>query len=308
MRRTYSLYPKNKISTSTAMFQLPLKNISFSSEKNYINESVSRTAIPKSKKIRKLIEEINLTNPKPTKNANEPNNLYYYQKLLREEKLKNKNYSENIILLTKHIEELESIIKNNNNKVCQNNNINDELNKLRIENQELKIFKEKVYKISIKYDEINKDILDCLKSIENIVQIYNMNNNCNMEYKYDNLNNISQNFKSIINDITNFMVLKQEEYNTLLNEKENEIQKLKNGLNCSNYTNTNLFSNSNEINSYTNKGITSNKSYEFLNCNRTNKIEGRNKINNFCKNCKYIGFDFDKNKKKYEVKSAFNDF
>ncbi len=68
MRRTSSLYPKNRIATSLAMFQLPLKiNNSFSSEKNYLNNTNRRTAFPKSKNIKKMIEEINLTNSNPPK-------------------------------------------------------------------------------------------------------------------------------------------------------------------------------------------------------------------------------------------------
>ena len=301
MRRNYSLYPKNKITTSTAMFQLPLKNISFSSEKNNIhfNETNPRTAFPKSKKIKKLIDEINLISPKPSKIKNDQNNLYYCQKLLREEKLKNQNYSENIILLTKHIEDLESKMKNININ-CGENIINDELIKLRMENQELKIFKEKVYQISIKYDELNKNILTCLKSIEKFIQIYNTNNDIKI---VNNLSNISQNFKSITNDLSNFMMVKQEEYNTLLNEKENEIEKLKKELNCGNI---NLYSNDFKL--YKDKEINSNRSYEYLNCNRENNKYGRNKLTAFCKNYKYNEFDYGNDKKKYELKSNYDDF
>lgn len=300
MRRTFSLYPKNKISTSTAMFQLPLKNISFSSEKNNNNDTITRTAFPKSKKIKKLIEEINLTNPRPTKLKNEANNLYICQKMLREEILKNKTFSEKIFILNKHIDELELKLQN----YCQNNpNINsdDELIRLRQENQELKLFKEKVYEFSIKYDEINKDILNCLKSIENIVQIYNMHNPClSMEYKNNNLNKISEQFKSIINNLTNFMSVKQEEYNVLLSEKENEIEKLKKEFNCDD----NIDYYSSGLKSCKNYGENVNKSFEYTNFNKINAMSRRNKCNIFEAN----DMNFENNKKKFEFKSTFNKY
>ena len=300
MRRAFSLYPKNKISTSTAMFQLPLKNISFSSEKNNINEPISNTAFPKSKKIKKLIDEINLTNPRPTKIKNETNNLYICQKMLREEILKNKNFSEKIFLLNKHIDDLELKLKN----YCQfdsNNNSDDELIRLRQENQELKLFKEKVYEFSTKYDEINKDILNCLKCIEKIVQIYNMQNpSLNIEYSNNTLNKMSEQFKSVINNFTNFMTVKQEEYNTLLKEKENEIEKLKREFNCDD----NIDYYSNGLKSYNNYGENKNKTFDYKNINKINQMSGRDKSNT----CNYNDFGFENNKKKFEFKSTINKY
>ena len=104
---------------------------------------------------------------------------------------------------------------------------------LRKENEELRQFKQKVYEFSMKYDEVNKDILLCLKNIEKAVELFNINisNNNHIEYKNDTLNKISENYNSIINNLTNFLNKKQDEYNTLLGEKENEINKLKSELN-----------------------------------------------------------------------------
>ena len=298
MRRTYSLYPKNKISTSTAMFQLPLRNISFSSEKNNFNDTISRTAFPKSKKIKKLIDEINLTNPKPTKIKRETNNLYICQKMLREEKIKNKNYFEKIILLNKHIDELELELKN----ICQispDNNLNAELIRLRQENQELKIFKEKVYEFSIKYDEVNKDILNCLKCIEKLVQVYNNQKHClSLEYKNNNLNKISEQFQSIVNNLTNYMTIRQEEYNVLLNEKENEIAKIKKEFNYDD----NIHYYTNGLKSCKNLGENSNKSFDYTNCSKISQISGRNKFKIF------KGNDFNNNRKKFEFKNTFNKY
>ena len=277
MKRKFSLYPKNKISPSFGIFQIPLKaNISFSSEKNMANVNTPRTAFPKSKKIKKLIEEINLSNPIPKNRRTEGTNLYECQKLLREEKLKNKNYEDNIILLNRQIDELQLRLQNYCCQKCQNNDVNDELIKLRQENQDLKLFKEKVYEFSIKYDELNKDILNCLKSIEKIVQIYNNDNlSQNIDFKYNNLNKISNNFESIINNLTNFMTIKQEEYNTLLIEKEKEIEKIKNEINCSHI---NDFSYG--LKSYKELG-NRRKSYEYNNINKENKLGLTNHCNKF---------------------------
>ena len=230
MIRNYNVYPKNKIGGGIGIFQLPIRHInSFSADKNGKYEY--KSAFPKSKKIKKLIDEINLSNKTQTSNnnINPLNNLYTCQKLLKEERIKNKKYYENIIQLNNHIDELEYQL----NHRCQHEIINDEIIMLRKENEELRQFKQKVYEFSMKYDEVNKDILLCLKNIEKAVELFNINisNNNHIEYKNDTLNKISENYNSIINNLTNFLNKKQDEYNTLLGEKENEINKLKSELN-----------------------------------------------------------------------------
>jgi hypothetical protein len=226
MRRQSSLFPKNKAMTSKLLFQLPLKNNSFSYERYNTENPNEKSVLPKSHKITKLIKEIKNSNP--VQFPTEQTNLYNYQKLLLEEKIKNKNYCDIIASLKKQIEEMESKFDLNGQ------NINDEIMRLRRENQELKIFKEKVYSFSVKYDEINRDIINCLKSIEELVQIFNddySNYRENEEYRNNNLNKISYNFKSIVNNLYNFMKIKQSEYNILLIEKDKEIQDLKTILN-----------------------------------------------------------------------------
>ena len=53
MKRAYSVYPKNKIVTSKSLFQLPLKNNSFSCEKNNLDNNANRISIiPKCEKIK----------------------------------------------------------------------------------------------------------------------------------------------------------------------------------------------------------------------------------------------------------------
>ena len=230
MFKSYNIYPKNKITGGTSFFQLPLRHSnSFSSGKSLKFDY--KPVFTKSKKIRKLIEELNssnksyLINNNYNKNYDEHNNLYICQKLLLEERLKNKNYTDNIIKLNNHIDELEYQLS----QKCEYQMINDEFIRLRKENEELKLFKQKVYEFSIKYDEINNDILICLKNIEKIVESYqsiNTNTNFN-EDKNNTLDKISYNFNSIVKNLTNYLKTKQNEYNTLLMEKENEIKKLK---------------------------------------------------------------------------------
>ena len=311
MKRAYSVYPKNNIITSNSLFQFPLKNNSFSCEKNNLDNVNRQSAFPRSEKIKKFIEEINLANANSNSNLlnfpNEHNSLYTCQKLLIEEKIKNKNYNENIIALNKQIEELECKIK------FGDQNINDEIIKLRQENQELKMFKEKVYSFSLKYDELNRDIINCLKSIEQLVHIYNDDysnsiQSQNEEFRNNNLNKISNNFKSVINDLSDFIKIKQSEYNTLLMEKEKEIQKLKrdfNNINPDTYSKGLKSCRNFEINKKESEFSKLNK----LNLNNLNDFEKTCQPNGFYKIYKTNEFDFRKNgrnKKKIKFKSSFN--
>ena len=283
MRRKYSLCPKNKPIISNFLFQLPLKNNSFSYERINTENPNEKYALPKSNKITKLIKEI--TDSNPVQFPNEQTNLYNYQKLLLEEKIKNKNYSDIIVSLKKQIEEMERKYEFNGQ------NINDEIMKLRHENEELKIFKEKVYSFSIKYDEINRDIINCLKSIEELVQIFNDDYpdfRENVEYRNNNLNKISYNFKSIANNLCNFMKIKQSEYNILLIEKDKEIQELKTNLN-----NVNSETYSMGLKSPKRRNFESQKKqFKKKNFNILNDFEKTN--HSFCSNkiCKTNDFDY----------------
>ena len=235
MIRSYNVYPKNKIGNGISMFQLPLKQTNSFSAGKAKNFDDYKSAFPKSKKIKKLIEEINSSNkPIINNNLNDMNNIQRYEKLLMEEKTKNNNLYKNIIQLNNHIEELESQL----HCQCPHHmvNVNDEIMMLRKENEELRLFKQKVYEFSMKYDEINKDILQCLKNIEKAVELFNVNypNNNSLENKNITMNKITENYNSIISDLANFLKIKEDEYNTLLMQKENEINQLKFRLNSMN--------------------------------------------------------------------------
>ena len=311
MKRAYSVYPKNKIITSKSLFQLPLKNNSFSCEKNNQDNENRQSGISRSEKIKKIIEEINSSNANTNSNLfnfpNEQNSLYACQKLLIEEKIKNKNYNDNIVALSKQVEEMESKMK------FGDPSINEEIIKLRQENQELKMFKEKVYSFSLKYDEINREIINCLKSIEQLVHIFNddysnSTKNQSIEYQNNNLNKISNNFKSVINNLSDFMKIKQSEYNTLLMEKEKEIQKLKRDFN-------NINPDTYSMGLKSCRNIEPNKKQSDL--SKLNKIN-LNNLNDFDKTYQSSGFykiyktnEFDfrkngKNRNKIKFKSSFN--
>ena len=237
MIRSYNVYPKNKIGSGISFLQIPLHQInSFSAGK--VKKYDCRPVFPKSKKIKKLIDEINSSN-KLDKNIsnNNTNNFCKYQKLFMDEKIKNKNLCENIMQLNNHIEELKYQL----NIKCQQQIINDDIIMLKKENEELRIFKQKVYEISSKYDEVNKNILFCLKNIESAVDLFNSNyqNINSVEYKNTTFNKISDNFNSIINNLNNFLKTKEAEYNILLMQKETEIHNLKDKL--SNINNVNKF-------------------------------------------------------------------
>ena len=226
MIRSYNVYPKNKIGSGISFLQMPLHQTnSFSTGK--VRKYDCRPVFPKSKKIKKLIDEINSSNKldKNIVNNENKNNICKYQKLFIEEKIKNEKLCENIIQLNNNIEELKFQL----NIKSQQNIINDDIIMLKKENEELRHFKQKVYEISLKYDEVNKNILFCLKNIEAAVELFSANNPDikNIENKNTNFNKISDNFNSIINNLNNFLKTKEDEYNILLMQKEGEIQNLK---------------------------------------------------------------------------------
>lgn len=293
MKKSFNLYPKNKIKGGTIFFQLPLRHInSFSAEKNRKFEY--NPVFPKSKKIKKLIEEINLSNKSNiicnnNNNYDEHNNIFICQKLLLEERIKNQNYTDNIIRLNNYINELEFQLSQR----CEHHLMNEELIRLKKENEELKLFKQKVYEFSKKYDEINDDILSCLQNIEKVIDSNTLNNpDINFDgSKNNSLDKISDNFNSIVNNLTNYLNTKQDEYNTLLLEKENEIIKLKREYNYKSnikkiynddkYNNSELeLEKSKDNNDYNSNYYPTNGNYEPYSSNEINSGK-RKKQNNY---------------------------
>ena len=239
-----------------------------------------QTSISKIKKNQKLIDEINSSNKldKNIVNNENKNNICKYQKLFIEEKIKNEKLCENIIQLNNHIEELKYQL----NTKSQQNIINDDIIILKKENEELRHFKQKVYEISLKYDEVNKNILFCLKNIEAAVELFNANNPNvnNIENKNINFNKISDNFNSIINNLNNFLKTKGDEYNILLMQKESEIQNLKAKLYNINNINKFVEDEKNNINENIIDNNINNENIKFENNYRPYMTDNINRENN----------------------------
>ena len=279
MIRSYNVYPKNKIGSGISFLQMPLHQTnSFSTGK--VRKYDCRPVFPKSKKIKKLIDEINSSNKldKNIVNNENKNNICKYQKLFIEEKIKNEKLCENIIQLNNNIEELKFQL----NIKSQQNIINDDIIMLKKENEELRHFKQKVYEISLKYDEVNKNILFCLKNIETAVELFNANNPDinNIENKNTNFNKISDNFNSIINNLNNFLKTKEDEYNILLMQKENEIQNLKAKLYNKNNINKFVEDEKNNINENIIDNNINNENIKFENNYRPYMTDNINRENN----------------------------
>ena len=246
------------------------------------------------------------------KNIEESNNLLGYQKLLSMDQEKNKKQNKSKFSLNKRINDLEFQLTgknftseqqdntyNSNNysnnynfssnyNNYTNSNVNEEILKLKKENQELKNFKQKVYNFSMRYDEINENILNCLKSLDAIINMLsNGNISQNYEINFGEIQKTSDNFKEILNYLVDFISIKQDEYNSLLQQKEFDNLKLQREiekLNNINNNNTVSFNNRKE-NNYKNDDF-----------NKT-------PVNNYGKN----KFEFNKNNNN-ELNYDFGDF
>ena len=153
-------------------------------------------------------------------NNNYSPSVEYLQELLSKEQAKNESYRNDIIILNRRIDELELALEERGSDKRGDN----ELIK---ENTELKIFKESVFSLSKQYDEINENIIVALSEINRLFQKLNEKKfNMGIELKLKTLNNIQNNFENVIQNLLNTMKVKQDEYNLLLNEKENDVQKI----------------------------------------------------------------------------------
>lgn len=202
----YKIFPKNEINHATAQ-------LNTLREQPKIRPGSVKSDL-RAKNI--IINRENEHSPISTRFINESN---YYKKLFEEEKVKNKKLKNNILLLNKRIDELEyelSIKSKSESPTLQK------------ENEELKLFKQKVYLFSMKYDELNENILESLKEIDNIIESLEKSNiKISFSIKLNELSKTADSFKSIVTQMSNFMTCKQEEYNVLLKQKELEISEIK---------------------------------------------------------------------------------
>ena len=121
------------------------------------------------------------------------------------------------------------IIDNNLNN---NDNINKRLNILNYENKKLLNFKEKIFEISKNKNNINLLALNLIKKLNlffNTISKEFYNENFKIEFNTENsaFENINSSIKNLINLFLKDNKIKEDEYNFLLNEKNNEIIDLK---------------------------------------------------------------------------------
>ena len=183
------------------------------------------------------------------KNKSLKNEITFLKKQIDNLKIKESNSTDYILKLEKQIEyfqkkeKINKIIQNQNKEMLLNNinNLNSSelnnlennsslLNELKVENEKLQQFREKVFKISICYNEINENAIELIRQINNIFQEYNQVNN-DENINSENENTIYQNLKISSEQLLELILkdnqIKREEYMYLLNEKEKEIKEMK---------------------------------------------------------------------------------
>lgn len=140
------------------------------------------------------------------------------------------------------LEKLLTAYKTKQFKIVMQNDYNmkeAEENKMSIkalseDNERLKQFQGGIYQISKQYDQINQNIFDLLKYIEelffNLNQCYKENQNDSLEplinSKYNTIAEVKNSFDKIISSVMQTMKMKQDEYTYLVNVKEEEISLL----------------------------------------------------------------------------------
>lgn len=140
---------------------------------------------------------------------------------LHEERMKNSRYLSEISSLKMQIECL------NKQQHCHRIDCNENRDKLIRENEELRKFKDTVFSISKRYDEINKGVLISLKEMD---QLFAQMNEAGEGMTYFNkmgaIESSINTFENVINTLEVMMKSKQDEYNFLIGTRENEIKQL----------------------------------------------------------------------------------
>lgn len=113
-----------------------------------------------------------------------------------------------------------------------NNNYIDTIRKLENENHTLMMFKEEIIKLSKKYDQYNDSIIESIGKFSDMIR--EINEKC--EKKISIESNIElqlysegkQSIDEVLLMMIKYMTAKQDEYDLLLNQKENDINELSN--------------------------------------------------------------------------------
>lgn len=157
---------------------------------------------------------------------------------LKEERDKNIQYRQEIILLKQRIVELETNTRPilpsfHREKSLNDNNRNDyddynDIVKLKKEIESLKAFKKKVYGISQIYDDVNENIIKNLKRIEIAFNKLNeQRKSMSNDVKISTIEVGYVSFEKVVNIVIDMLKDKQDEYNYLLQQKDYEIDELK---------------------------------------------------------------------------------
>ena len=115
--------------------------------------------------------------------------------------------------------------KNSKYTILSREELQNFLLKIYKENQKLKAFQSQVFELSKNYDDVNSNIEESLKKLQETIQNNHKNNN--NENKIEQNNNIEQEilsqFQDFTNKINNILETKQIEYNLLLKGKDDEL-------------------------------------------------------------------------------------
>lgn len=140
------------------------------------------------------------------------------------------DYMAEISNLSKMNEELRMQLSSyqNNSSPCACKQYNhNAINALLEENEELKKFKENVFVLSKRYDDINEDVLESLQQIDMLfTEINHSKSILSYNHQAEIVERSRASFENVINKMVDLMKNKQAEYNYLIAEKEREIYEL----------------------------------------------------------------------------------
>lgn len=207
------------------------KSLSFSPG---LLSSVSTKTLSTTSRLKRLASSIeNLQPNKSLIRSSSLSNNQIKTELLEErlfgEQAKNSNYLSEISSLKFQIADLNNQLHYHPDCLCKcnHNDCNRNIDNLIKENEVLRRFKENVFAISKKYDEINESVLLSLKEIDHLfTQMNDAKGGINDLKKMQTIESSIHTFEKVINTLVDMMKSKQDEYNYLIEIRENEINQL----------------------------------------------------------------------------------
>lgn len=136
----------------------------------------------------------------------------------------NKTFNKSTVLKTKR-NPLENYPDQNKTELIasERKEVKNIISALIQENDKLKTFQQEVYNISKSYDDINENLLNEIKAMQEIIEKEKKEGS---DINGKDLNLCGVNVKSVVDNFERTLEVKQNEYNFLLNWKEQEIQVL----------------------------------------------------------------------------------